>query len=114
MCNFGNECCSGYCMQHGAPFNTCEMPPAGMFGCGTTLCDLATQYCELTFSDVVGTVQQSHIHIAQRGVSGAIVIWLCQTATSPAPAAVAGMTPMCPQSGKVTGTITAPRVLDEG
>jgi hypothetical protein len=73
--------------------------------------DQQTITYELTFSDVVGTVQQSHIHIAQRGVSGAIVIWLCQTATSPAPAAVAAMTPMCPQSGKVTGTITAQDVL---
>jgi hypothetical protein len=51
-CRFGNECCTGYCMEHGAPINTCETPPPGMFGCGTTLCDLATQYCELTFSDV--------------------------------------------------------------
>jgi hypothetical protein len=73
--------------------------------------DQQTITYELTFSDVVGTVQQSHIHIAQRGVSGATVIWLCQTATSPAPAAVAGMTSMCPQSGKVTGTITAQDVL---
>src|SRR5919198_3529167 len=60
----------------------------------------------LTFSNLVGTVQQSHIHFAQRGVNGGIVVWVCQTATTPAPASVATLTPMCPQSGTVTGTIT--------
>jgi hypothetical protein len=62
----------------------------------------------LNFGDLVGTVSQSHIHIAQRGVSGAIVIWLCQTAASPSPITT---TPMCPQSGTVTGTITAANVV---
>jgi hypothetical protein len=52
MCNTSNECCTGYCMAHGAPFNTCETPPTGLFGCGTTLCNLDNEYCELTFSDV--------------------------------------------------------------
>ena len=36
---------------------------------------------------------------------------MCQTATTPAPASVATLTPMCPQSGTVTGTITAASVL---
>jgi len=63
---------------------------------------------QLTFSDLVGTVTMSHIHIAQRGVSGAIVIWLCQTAAMPSPIA---STPMCPQSGTVTGTIMAADVV---
>ena len=66
---------------------------------------------ELSFSGLVGTVQQSHIHIAQRSVNGSIVVWLCQTTTTPAPAAVAGITPYCPQSGTVTGTITAANVI---
>jgi CHRD domain-containing protein len=66
---------------------------------------------ELTFSGLVGTVQQSHIHVAQRGVNGSIVVWLCQTATTPAPAAVAAFTPTCPQSGTVTGTINAAHVI---
>lgn len=73
--------------------------------------DDSTIEYELTFSGLVGTVQQSHIHIAEKGVNGSIVIWLCQTATTPAPAAVAGSTPMCPQSGTVTGTITAASVI---
>ena len=66
---------------------------------------------ELSYSGLVGTVQQAHIHMAQRSVNGSIVIWLCQTATTPAPAAVAGLTPFCPQSGTVTGQITAANVV---
>lgn len=66
---------------------------------------------ELSYRDIVGTVQQAHIHFAQRGVNGSIVVWLCQTATTPAPAAVAGLTPFCPQSGTVTGTFTAANVI---
>jgi hypothetical protein len=69
---------------------------------------------ELTFSGLVGTVQQSHIHFGQRGVNGSIVVWLCQTATTPAPASVASLTPVCPQSGTVTGTITAANVVTAG
>jgi uncharacterized Zn-binding protein involved in type VI secretion len=69
---------------------------------------------ELSYSDLVGTVQQSHIHFGQTAVNGSVVIWLCQTATTPAPAAVAGITPMCPQSGTVTGTITAANVVAAG
>ena len=67
---------------------------------------------ELTYTGLVGAVQQSHIHIGQLSVNGGIVIWLCQTATTPAPAAVAGLTPVCPApGGTVTGTITAANVL---
>ena len=65
----------------------------------------------LSYSGLVGTVQQSHIHFGQRAVNGSIVIWLCQTATTPAPAAVAGLTPFCPPSGTVTGQITAANVI---
>jgi CHRD domain len=36
---------------------------------------------ELTYSGLQGTVQQSHIHVAQLSVNGSIVIWLCHTAT---------------------------------
>ena len=68
---------------------------------------------ELTYSDVQGTVQQAHIHFGQAGVNGSIVIWLCQTATTPAPPAVAALTPVCPPSagGTVTGTITAANII---
>jgi len=62
----------------------------------------------LTFSGLQGTVSQSHIHIAQPGVNGSIVIWLCQTSTNVDPT---GLSPQCPQEGTVTGRITAANVI---
>jgi len=66
----------------------------------------------LSFDGIATTVNQAHIHFAQRSVNGAIVVWLCQGATR-APAAVASLTPECPASpgGMVSGTITADSVL---
>ena len=59
-----------------------------------------------------GTVTQAHIHFGQRHTVGGIVVWLCQTAGTPAPAAVANVTPFCPTpGGTVTGTITPAQVL---
>jgi hypothetical protein len=69
---------------------------------------------ELTYDDLVGTVQQAHIHVAQKAVNGSVVVWLCQTATTPAPASVAAITPVCPQSGTVVGTITKANVITAG
>jgi hypothetical protein len=66
---------------------------------------------QLTFSGLQGTVTQSHIHIAQLSVNGSIVIWLCQTAASPAPPALFALTPVCPQAGTVVGHITAANVI---
>src|SRR5262245_42003505 len=66
----------------------------------------------LSFDGIATTVNQSHIHFAQKSVNGVIVVWLCQGA-SRAPAAVANLTPECPTSpgGTVSGTITAASVL---
>jgi len=88
-------------------------PARGEFTATIARDDLSFDY-ELSFSGLVGTVQQSHIHFAQRGVNGSVVVWLCQTATTPAPAAVAALTPVCPQSGTVKGTITAANVITAG
>jgi CHRD domain-containing protein len=66
---------------------------------------------ELSYSGLQGTVTQAHIHFAQRSVNGAIVIWLCQTTGTQAPEAVRALTPECPASGTVTGSITAANVL---
>jgi len=85
-------------------------PASGTFRAKIARDELSIDY-ELSFSGLVGTVQQAHIHFAQRGVNGSVVVWLCQTATTPAPAAVAAITPVCPQSGTVTGTITAANVV---
>lgn len=90
-------------------------PASGAFN-GRISSDEESIDYELTFADLVGAVQQSHIHIAQPSVNGSIVIWLCQTATTPAPPAVAGSTPFCPASpgGTVTGTITPAKVIAAG
>ena len=32
---------------------------------------------EMTFGGLQAPITQSHIHVAQRGVNGSIVIWLC-------------------------------------
>jgi len=65
------------------------------------------QYSE-TFSGLQAPVTQSHIHIAQPGVNGSVVIFLCQTQTNPDPT---GLAPPCPQQGTVSGTITSANVI---
>jgi hypothetical protein len=59
---------------------------------------------ELRFTGLEAPVTQSHIHIAQPDVNGAIVIWLCQTAAAPDPVNTA--TQQCPvNGGTISGTI---------
>ena len=68
---------------------------------------------ELSYAGLEGTVTQAHIHFGQPFTVGGIVVWLCQTASTPAPAAVAALTPTCPApGGTVSGMITAAQVLD--
>jgi hypothetical protein len=57
----------------------------------------------LHYDGLEGDVQQAHIHFAQRGVNGGIVVFLC-TNLGNGPAGTA----MCPgpRSGTVTGTLT--------
>jgi hypothetical protein len=66
---------------------------------------------ELSYEDLEGTVSQAHIHFGQKHTIGGIVVWLCQTAGTPAPPAVAASTPLCPDEGTVTGTITEDKIL---
>jgi hypothetical protein len=61
-----------------------------------------------TFSGLQAPVTVSHIHIGQLGVTGSVVIFLCQTAASPDPT---GLAPQCPQEGTVTGKITMANVI---
>ena len=61
-----------------------------------------------TFSGLQAPITQSHIHVAQPGVNGSVVIYLCQTAANPDPT---GLAPQCPQEGTVSGTITAANVI---
>ena len=66
---------------------------------------------ELSYEGLEGIVTQAHIHFGQHHTVGGITVWLCQTPGTPAPPAVAAVTPTCPQSGEVTGTITPAQVL---
>jgi hypothetical protein len=70
---------------------------------------------ELTFQDLESDVTQAHIHFGQRHTVGGIVVWLCQTEGTPAPAAIAdpSITPFCggPRANTVRGVITPAQVL---
>jgi hypothetical protein len=65
----------------------------------------------LNYQDLRGAVTQAHIHFGQKHTVGGIVVWLCQTVGTPAPAAVAALTPLCPAEGTVIGKITPAQVL---
>lgn len=70
---------------------------------------------EFSYADMQGQVLQAHIHLAQRGVNGGITVWLCQSASNPAPAAVAATTPVCGSPAfSSTGIITAASVVGPG
>jgi hypothetical protein len=73
---------------------------------------------ELSYEGLEGTVTQAHIHFGQPHTVGGIVIWLCATpppepGNTPAPPAVAALTPICPQEGTVEGTITSAQLLSQ-
>jgi CHRD domain len=63
---------------------------------------------ELSYSGLEDAVRMAHIHFGQHGVNGGIMVWLCQTAAFPSPVA---STPPCPQSGTVSGVVSAADVV---
>ena len=65
---------------------------------------------ELRYAGLEGDVRQAHIHFGQKGVSGGISIWLCQTSFNVDPSATS---PTCPpgRDGTVTGTLHAAGVV---
>jgi len=73
------------------------------------------------FPDAVATpvvdsqfVNQGHLHFGQKHTTGGIVVWLCESADNPAPAAVSAATPTClSPSGTVSGTILPFQVLGQ-
>jgi CHRD domain len=77
--------------------------------------ELSYQFPNAVFTPTATNTQyvnQAHLHFGQKHTTGGINVWLCQSADNPAPAAVAGATPMCPSpSGRVTGTITEAQVI---
>jgi len=88
-----------------------EVPSVNSTAHGTFVANVASDGQSfdytLTFDGLKAPVQQAHIHFAQKSVNGPIIVWLCGTSALPGPAG----TPTCPQSGTVTGTVTAANVL---
>jgi hypothetical protein len=81
-----------------------EVPPNLTAGSGSfhaTVRDNTLTYT-LRYSNLSTPAIMSHIHFAQPGVNGGVVIWLCQSATNPAPVSVPAP-PTCPAAG---GTVT--------
>jgi hypothetical protein len=70
---------------------------------------------ELEYSDLPTVPTQAHIHFGQHSVNGGISVWLCQSATNPAPAAVSASVVTCPPApAQLMGTITAASVVGPG
>jgi hypothetical protein len=70
---------------------------------------------EFSYEGLQAPVLQAHIHFGQRGVNGGIAVWLCQSASNPAPTAVAATTPVCTSpAGVFSGRITAASVIGPG
>jgi hypothetical protein len=63
---------------------------------------------ELRYDGLDTTVLQAHVHTAQRGVNGGIMIWLCGSASLPGPAG----TPICAATpGTIAGEVSADQVV---
>jgi hypothetical protein len=60
----------------------------------------------LSYAGLSSHVQQAHIHFGQKSVNGGVAVFLCSNLGN-APAGTAA----CPDSGEVTGTITAAQVI---
>src|SRR5437867_448258 len=76
-------------------------PAEGQFHARVSEDKTAIEY-ELTYDDFATDVLASHIHVGQRGVSGALVAFLCGGDGKPA----------CPlRSGTVKGTITRDDIM---
>jgi len=77
-------------------------PGNGEFRARINEADQEIRY-ELTFGGMATDVRQAHIHFENRTNNGAIVTWLCDSATNPSPRP---STPECPAAGgTVTGVI---------
>lgn len=65
----------------------------------------------LSYSGLSAAVTQSHIHFGQTHTNGAIMVFLCQTASNPDPT---GLAPQCVNSGTVEGTLTSANIIQAG
>ena len=87
-----------------------EVPAVSTVGGGTfhaaiSRSDDEIQY-ELTYNNLQGNTQQSHIHFGQKSVNGGISVFLCSNLGN----GPAGTQP-CPQSGTITGTLRPADVI---
>jgi hypothetical protein len=94
-----------------------EVPSISTLGQGFFLGTLNAAGTALDYSvvyfDLQGSVQQSHIHIAQPGVNGGIVLFFCTNLTPPAGVPTP---PPCPSGSginTVSGTLTAANVITQ-
>jgi hypothetical protein len=95
-----------------------EVPVVSTTGNGEFRAKINTQTNEIeyefSYADMQAPVLQAHIHLGQHSVNGGIMVWLCQTAANPAPAAVAD-TPVCSSPAfSSIGIITAARIVRPG
>lgn len=96
-----------------------EVPVVSTSGNGEFRAKINTQTNEIeyefSYADMQAPVLQAHIHLGQHSVNGGITVWLCQTATNPAPAAVAATTPVCSSPAfSSSGIITATSIVGPG
>lgn len=86
----------------------CSSEGSGTFEATLSEDETTVDY-ELTYT-LEAPVRQAHIHLAQKGVNGGIIVWLCQVPpdfTDPT-----GLSPLCPDSpATVTGTFTSANVI---
>lgn len=92
-----------------------EVPSISTLGQGFFLGSLnvagtALDY-QLAYFDMQGSVTQAHIHIAQPGVNGAIVLFLCTNLALPAGVPAPPACPNGPGILSVAGTLTAANVV---
>ncbi|MFY9608434.1 MAG: CHRD domain-containing protein [Blastocatellia bacterium] len=83
-------------------------PAGGTFEMKIDVGDTGFDY-ELSYSGLVGNALQSHTHFGQQGVTGGIMVFFCTNLGNGPPG-----TQACPQSGTVTGTISAADVVGPG
>jgi hypothetical protein len=96
-----------------------EVPVVSTTGIGEFRAKINTQTNEIeyefSYADMQAPVLQAHIHLGQHSVNGGIMVWLCQTAANPAPAAVAAITPVCSSPAfSFSGIITAASIVGPG
>ena len=65
----------------------------------------------LKYSDLEGSITQSHIHFGPPNNTGGIAVWLCSNLASPPTPAGVQPCPLPPLEGEIEGVITAANVV---